>query len=394
MNFLKNQAYYSFFGPLAGQKNYLLNKVGRSVFVPHFCGAQKHYKKLLIIGGLWLLAWMVTSCAPLAPAQAMVTPINTACEGCAFQSATPTSPRPSPKGEGATPSPSGEGWGEVSDTPTAWPTIPAATLQALLSTLAATPPSATTVPGTPVATSEPRLPPEQWQQWPIVPNATTRSRLIYQQGQALGSDPHSFSKIGDCQSVTAAFFGIYDKPGAYELPNGYDQLKQTIAWFSGSYGRDSQAVRGGFNVASVLSSLWADPKACRSGETPLDCEFRLHKPSIVLISMETGFEGRTAAVYEKYMRRIIESAIARGASPILATKADNFEGDQSINLTTARLAAEYDLPLWNFWRAVQPLPDQGMDITRPDKFHISVDAWNVRSFTGLQALDSVWRGVQ
>ena len=385
MNFLKKQAYYRVFVPLAGQKNYLLNKVGRRVFVPQT--GQKHNKKSLIIGGLWLLAWMVTACAPLSTAAATVTPINTACEGCAFQST--TSPQPSP---------SGEGRGEVSDTPTALPTIPAATLQALLSTLAATPASATTVPGAPAAgqtaTSEPRLPPEQWQQWPIVPTATARSRQIYQQGLALGSDPHSFSKIGDCQSVTAAFFGIYDKPGAYELPNGSDPLKQTIAWFSGSYGRDSQAVRGGFNVASVLSSLWADPKACQAGETPLDCEFRLHKPSIVLISMETGFEGRTAAVYEKYMRRIIESAIARGASPILATKADNFEGDQSINLTTARLAAEYDLPLWNFWRAVQSLPDHGMDITRPDKFHISVEAWNVRSFTGLQALDSVWRGVQ
>ena len=300
--------------------------------------------------------------------------------------------------EGVAPSPLWEGRGEVSDTPTALPTIPAATLQALLSTLAATPPSATTVPGAPAAgptaTSEPRLPPEQWQQWPIVPTATARSRQIYQQGLALGSDPHSFSKIGDCQSVTAAFFGIYDKPGAYELPNCSDPLKQTIAWFSGSYWRDSQAVRGGFNVASVLSSLWADHKACRAGETPLDCEFRLHKPSIVLISMETCFEGRTAAVYEKYMRRILSYVIARGASPILATKADNFEGDQSINLTTARLAAEYDLPLWNFWRAVQSLPDHGMDITRPDKFHISVEAWNVRSFTGLQALDSVWRGVQ
>jgi len=239
-----------------------------------------------------------------------------------------------------------------------------------------------------------RLPPEKWQEWPVVPVATARSKQIYQQGLALGNDPHAFSKIGDCQSVTASFFGIYEQPGAYELPRGYEGLQNTIDWFKGSFGRDSQAVRGGFNVASVLSSLWADPKSCRAGESPLDCEFRLHKPSIVLISMETGFSGRTAEVYEKYMRRILDFVIAHGATPILATKADNFEGDQSINLTTARLAAEYDLPLWNFWRAVQPLPDHGMDMVRDDKFHISVEAWNVRSFTGLEALDVVWRGVQ
>jgi len=28
-----------------------------------------------------------------------------------------------------------------------------------------------------------------------------------------------------------------------------------------------------------------------------------------------------------------------------------------------------------------------------DGFHISTDAWSVQSFTGLQALDSVWRGL-
>jgi hypothetical protein len=110
--------------------------------------------------------------------------------------------------------------------------------------------------------------------------------------------------------------------------------------------------------------------------------------------METGFEGRTAAVYEKYMRQIIEYALAQGALPILATKADNFEGDHAINLTTARLALEYDLPLWNFWRAVQDLPNHGMDAERNDNFHISVEAWNVRSFTGLQMLDAMWRAVR
>ncbi len=285
---------------------------------------------------------------------------------------------------------------EISTTPP--PTIPAPTLAAILATLAPTlEPTLDPALSTPAqleSTEVPRLAPELWEKWPVVPVATARSREIYRQGLAVGNDPHHFSKIGDCQNVPAAFLGIYDKPGAYGLPAGYEQLQETIDWFAGSFNRTSQAVRGGFNVASVLSSMWADPQVCRTGETPLDCEFRLYKPSIVLISMETGFEGRTAAVYEKYMRQIIDYVIAHGASPILATKADNFEGDNSINLTTARLADEYDLPLWNFWRAVQPLPDHGMDTARSDNFHISVEAWNVRSFTGLEALDSVWRGVK
>jgi hypothetical protein len=93
------------------------------------------------------------------------------------------------------------------------------------------------------------------------------------------------------------------------------------------------------------------------------------------------------------MRRILDTIIAHGAVPILATKADNVEGDNSLNLATAQLASDYDLPLWNFWAAVQPLPAHGMDTKRNDGFHISTDAWSTRSFTGLEALDNIWRGL-
>ena len=151
--------------------------------------------------------------------------------------------------------------------------------------------------------------------------------------------------------------------------------------------------RGGFNAAAVLSPLWADPKACLAGEDPLDCELRITKPIIVIVSLEVWWNGRTPQAYEALMRRILDTIIAHGAVPILATKADNVEGDNSLNLTTAKLASEYDLPLWNFWAAVQPLPAHGMDMKRNDGFHISTDAWTTRSFTGLEALDSVWRGL-
>lgn len=254
--------------------------------------------------------------------------------------------------------------------------------------------AATTTPALPTLAVPKRLPPEKWQQWPVIPEITARSAEVYRKGLQQGTNPHAFAKIGDCQCVNVAFFGIYDQPQIYQLPEGYENLQETINWFAGSFNRESAAVRGGFNVASVFVPLQADPKLCQAGETPLACELRSVRPSIALISMETGFEGRTAAVYEKYMRQIIEFTLQQGALPILATKADNFEGDHSINLTTARLAVEYDLPLWNFWRAVQPLPDHGMDAARKDNFHISVEAWNVRSFTGLQALDTVWRAVR
>ena len=250
----------------------------------------------------------------------------------------------------------------------------------------------TVIPG-PTATTATRLNPQDWREWPIVPTVTARAIEIYRNGQMMGLDPHAFSKVGDCQSVKAAFMGYFDIPERYSLGNNYAYLQQTIDNFAGHFNTDGQAVRGGFNAAAVLSPLWADPKACLAGEDPLDCELRITKPIIVIVSLEVWWNGRTPQSYETLMRRILDTIIAHGAVPILATKADNVEGDNSLNLATAQLASEYDLPLWNFWAAVQPLPAHGMDTKRNDGFHISTDAWSTRSFTGLEALDNIWRGL-
>ncbi len=246
------------------------------------------------------------------------------------------------------------------------------------------------------------LPPERWKEWPVLPVVSQRARQIYEQGLEMGNIPTHFSKVGDCQNIRQYFLGMFDTPGTYGLGNDYDYLLHTIAYFSGSWGRLSEAVRSGFNVASVLTPINANPKTCLPGETPLECEFRAWKPSIVLISMETWTKDRPTNAYEGYLRQIIEFAISKGVVPVLATKADNLEGDQSINLTVARLAAEYDIPLWNFWRAADPLPyhgltEDGFHLTNaPNFFNDAGDmekAWPVRNLTGLQAMDTVWKAV-
>ena len=102
------------------------------------------------------------------------------------------------------------------------------------------------------------------------------------------------------------------------------------------------------------------------------------------------------------MRKIIEYSINHGVLPIIGTKADNFEEDESINQTIVRLALEYDIPLWNYWLAVQSLPNQGLekDGVYLKWGHVRFDdpenlqlAWPVRNLTAMQALDLVWRDV-
>ncbi len=246
------------------------------------------------------------------------------------------------------------------------------------------------------------LPPEKWDQWPVLPVVSQRAKQIYQSGIEMGNIPTHFSKVGDCQNIRQYFLGMFDSPESYGLGADNDYLLRTITYFSGSWGRLSEAVRTGFNVASVLTPITANPKTCLPGETPLECEFRTWKPSFVIISMETWTKNRPTDTYAGYMRQIIDFAISKGAVPILATKADNLEGDHSINLTIARLAAEYDIPLWNFWRAAYALPyhgltEDGFHLTHASNYFDNPDfmekAWPWRNLTGLQAIDVVWKAV-
>ncbi len=226
---------------------------------------------------------------------------------------------------------------------------------------------------------------------------------IYRAGIDAGHDPAHFSKVGDCQNIRQYFLGMFDTPGTFKLGDKYAYLQKTIDHFSGSWLRLSEAVRTGFNVASVLTPLYANPKNCQPGEDPLECEFRIWNPSIVIISMETWTAGRPVQAYDNYLRQIVEFAISHKVLPILATKADNLEGDNAINLIIARVAHDYDIPLWNFWAASYPLTAHGLS---EDGFHLtngptffdspeSLDlGWPQRNLTALQTIDKVWNAVR
>ncbi len=251
----------------------------------------------------------------------------------------------------------------------------------------------------PSQTPKPPLAKDAWMQMPAVPTGVSDAmREVYQRGLALGNDPTHFSVIGDCQNVSSYFLSVFEKPDEFSLGEEYAYLQPTIDYYQGSFSRVSVAVKGGFNAAAVISPLRADPNICNAGESPLDCELRLWRPSVVIVSMETWWSQKPEEEYAKYMRRVLDRIIETGAVPIIATKADNLEGDHAINATIAQLAYEYDIPLWNFWAAVQPLPHHGLS---SDGFHLTFarnffddpvrmkSAWPWRNLTALQTLDVV-----
>src|SRR5512146_2680659 len=227
--------------------------------------------------------------------------------------------------------------------------LPTAT--ATLTPLPSLTPSLTpTVPtGTP--TPDTRLNPDRWDQWPVLPTVSWAARQIYQRGLAAGNDPHSYSTIGDCQSEPDVFLGIYATK-RYWLGTDYLYLQETIDFFQGSFDRQSLAVRNGLSAPSALSPLWAYKDQCQADESPVACDLRVHKPSIVFINLGTNWlPDASISAYENYLRQIVGLVVQAGALPVLSATADEVEGGHRINQATAQVAHDYDIPLWNLWRA-------------------------------------------
>jgi hypothetical protein len=286
-------------------------------------------------------------------------------------------------------------------------TIPATETETETTTkvlVATTSPTETLQPGeTPIPTSSSTatLSPDAWKSMPVVPTGVSMHMIdVYQRGLALGRDPNRFSKFGDCQNVPSVFLSIFDT-GNYRLGEQYAYLQPTIDHFAGSWERASYAVKGGMNVAAVQTLYFTDPVHCKN-DSPMVCEIRTNNPSIVLISFETWWAGKPASDYETRLRAVVEYVLSKDVVPILATKADNLEGDNSINSAIARVAYEFGVPLWNFWAATYPLPNHGLF---KDGYHLTIaqdifddpvrmqSARPWRNLTALQVIDAVWRGV-
>ena len=240
------------------------------------------------------------------------------------------------------------------------------------------------------------------EQFAVIPAAVQQNiRKIYAQGQAHGNDPRAFSKIGDSNMEAPYFLASFDDE-PYNLGE-YAYLAPAIDYFAGSFARQSMAVRIGFHSWSVLDAALADKTTCWPDETPVDCELRLHNPSIVLIRLGTNDAGYPARLRER-LRTLVELCIQRGIIPVLGTKADRAEGPDNINnMLIRQIAADNNIPLWDFDLVAQTMPDSGLgqdhvhlttfyplDYTSPEAFQ---HGHSVDDLTALIVLDRVWREV-
>jgi hypothetical protein len=237
------------------------------------------------------------------------------------------------------------------------------------------------------STPDTRLKPYYWREWPVTPDLSPLAREILQNAvKNPNLDLHAFSKVGDCQMTSGTFLGGF-ADGKYAVPAGFDE---TVSWFSLSMASESVTAANGLGISSVLDPLFglaAGNTQCQSNETPLDCELRTRRPAVVLVAMGTNWTAHGEASFEKYLRMVLDRILETGALPILATKADNIEGDWKLDQAIAQVAYDYDLPLVNVWRAVQDLPNHGLETEK--NIYLSGDGWMRSNYAWLDVLEKV-----
>ena len=207
--------------------------------------------------------------------------------------------------------------------------------------------------------------------YPVVPTDLGRARSIFAAG---GKNAHVVTKVGDCASGHPDFLTAFTRPG-YNLGD-YGYLQTTIDYFGESLGYESQAAHSGFNSSVILDSMWADPAVCLAGETPLACEFRLHRPAVAVIMFgTTDLQALSPEQFNGNLRAIVDYSIRAGVVPVLSTFPRHLAyPDESIlyNQIVVQIALDYNVPLINLWLALEDLPNYGM---ADDGNHLAEPAW-------------------
>ncbi len=190
---------------------------------------------------------------------------------------------------------------------------------------------------------------------------------IYALGQEKDRRPNAFSKLGDSGSASPDFLVRFDQR-TFDLAQ-YAYLQETIDYYDKSFQHFGAAVKNGLHATAVFAPDLMNLEICNPefDTDMLDCEIRLHTPSILLIALGTNDQSDQ---FEPRMEKIVNYVMERGVIPVLITKADRFEGeDNRNNISIRRVAEKYQLPLIDFDILADTLPNRGMQ--EQDNVHLT-----------------------
>ena len=226
----------------------------------------------------------------------------------------------------------------------------------------------------------------EWKLAPVIPEGISQATIeIFLNGQELGNQANRYSRAADCNGAPSLFLGHFGYPEDVWSLGDYETLRPTIQFYGDAHQHTSVASLKGFNAASLLVPFLADPEKCESGDSPLVCEIKTYQPSVMFIFLGTN-DAYRQETFEENMRTVLQTMIDYGVIPIIASKPDDLEGTNEVfNSLLFKLANEYEVPFWNFWAAIQDLPNHGIDKEEPG--HIT---WAPPDFANEYGMTAAW----
>ncbi len=254
-----------------------------------------------------------------------------------------------------------------------------------------------------------------------------RLRALLAQGANLGNRPGVFAKVGD--SITSSGSYLEDMGCLDDFPMGnYSALTPTLQYFKqisfpANYSAAWCGIANSFSRSSGVAEMgaranWAlAAQSCGiANGTMLTCEFNKIKPAFAVIMYGTNDldSYNDVAQFRSYMAQVIESTIASGVIPVLSTippRLDSATFDARVaphNDAIKELAATYQVPIMNYWQALQNIGSanhfgMGSDGIHPEvlggqygaDFQDAslVNGYNVRNLLTLQTLEKLQRVV-
>lgn len=244
---------------------------------------------------------------------------------------------------------------------------------------------------------------------------TSHARQIYLRGKSMGNRPNVFSRIGDSISSSPSFLNPFGD-GRYNL-GAYGSLSGVIAYFSqanaragNSFINPSLAAGGGWTTEKLLEPGGAHREICGS-LTPIACEYQNVRPALALIMIGTNDSGSGSPdVFANNLRQIVQITIDMGVIPVLSTippknlgEDQNFRVD-AYNNVIRQVAAQFDIPLWDYFSNMVGAPNRGMSadglhpsespygsgVLTPESLQFG---YTIRNLNALQVLDAIWRKV-
>jgi peptidoglycan/LPS O-acetylase OafA/YrhL len=255
----------------------------------------------------------------------------------------------------------------------------------------------------------------------------SRLRAVARVGQARGLRPDVFAKVGDSITEDPSFLTAIGCGRA--VLGDHEELAWVIERFRrrplppeevfyapcrefNSFTRHGAAAVHGWTVDDLLARFDRPHPGCPPPyDHPVACEVHLVRPAVALVMIGTNDTGIRAdpTRFAAGLRQVLVELLGEGVVPVVSTIPPRFNPPGSgrrigpYNDAIRSLARELEVPLWDYWLALDRIPNKGMSI---DGLHPSVHGdgadltpeglaygYNVRNLGALQVLAEVSRQV-